>query len=377
MADQDSIAGRDIVTRAQAKQSGALRYFTGGACKHGHVAERLTINGACVECSRLARLARYRDDPAADLARQKIYREAHPERNAQRLEKRHAADPELAQRAARLDHELRLRADAESAGLSMYDSTRSCAKCETARRFVHDGKCVECNRLVCLARYAKRVQSDNPERIAKLARAKAVAQQRRAEVAAISAAAQIIRDARQGALARGEKFYVGRPCPLGHEGVRYANFGTCKACAAEQAASPEKKAYDREYLKRNLVRVSAQRRVYRERNAEMYLLRAREWAKANPDKRRAISAAYTARRRAIEKGGDSTATIFRWEQAAPKVCHWCSVKCPEKYHVDHYEPLSKGGRHEVDNLVIACPKCNLKKSAKDPYVFAAQVGRLF
>jgi hypothetical protein len=33
-----------------ARASGAPRYFTGNACKHGHVAERITNNGTCVEC---------------------------------------------------------------------------------------------------------------------------------------------------------------------------------------------------------------------------------------------------------------------------------------------------------------------------------------
>ena len=41
-------------TRALAKQNKQLRYFTGIACLHGHVSERLTINGTCVECSRIS-----------------------------------------------------------------------------------------------------------------------------------------------------------------------------------------------------------------------------------------------------------------------------------------------------------------------------------
>ena len=36
-------------TRAEAKAAGAKYYFTGGPCKHGHIAPRKT-KGACVEC---------------------------------------------------------------------------------------------------------------------------------------------------------------------------------------------------------------------------------------------------------------------------------------------------------------------------------------
>lgn len=36
-------------TRAEAKATGAKYYFTGGPCKHGHIAARKT-KGSCVEC---------------------------------------------------------------------------------------------------------------------------------------------------------------------------------------------------------------------------------------------------------------------------------------------------------------------------------------
>ena len=39
-----------LVTRAEAKSSGAKRYFTGAPCKHGHITERATVNGCCITC---------------------------------------------------------------------------------------------------------------------------------------------------------------------------------------------------------------------------------------------------------------------------------------------------------------------------------------
>lgn len=42
----------DIITRAGAKSIGLKRYFTGKPCKHGHICERITANGVCLECSK-------------------------------------------------------------------------------------------------------------------------------------------------------------------------------------------------------------------------------------------------------------------------------------------------------------------------------------
>jgi hypothetical protein len=38
------------IKRSTAIASGAMRYYTGKPCKHGHKAERWTLNGMCVEC---------------------------------------------------------------------------------------------------------------------------------------------------------------------------------------------------------------------------------------------------------------------------------------------------------------------------------------
>ncbi len=41
-----------IITRADAKANGLRRYFTGTACRRGHIAQRQTSGGSCCECSR-------------------------------------------------------------------------------------------------------------------------------------------------------------------------------------------------------------------------------------------------------------------------------------------------------------------------------------
>ena len=39
-----------LVTRQEAIEGGLPKYFTGEACKNGHVSERQTISGACLAC---------------------------------------------------------------------------------------------------------------------------------------------------------------------------------------------------------------------------------------------------------------------------------------------------------------------------------------
>lgn len=41
----------EIITRRAAIEAGRWRYFTGEACKHGHLSERFTTSGGCCECN--------------------------------------------------------------------------------------------------------------------------------------------------------------------------------------------------------------------------------------------------------------------------------------------------------------------------------------
>ena len=82
------------------------------------------------------------------------------------------------------------------------------------------------------------------------------------------------------------------------------------------------------------------------------------------------------RRRARLKDSDVTPSQIRALVKKSKNCYWCNVKLNKNYHLDHYTPISKGGKHTISNLVVSCPSCNLQKHAKDPYQFALEKGRL-
>lgn len=45
-------------------------------------------------------------------------------------------------------------------------------------------------------------------------------------------------------------------------------------------------------------------------------------------------------------------------------CAYCTADCSEHPTIDHVVPLSKGGGNTLNNLVIACLECNIKKADK-------------
>ena len=53
----DIIAVTSHANRDDAARSGALKYFTGGLCRHGHMSDRWTSSGGCIECSPQVKLA--------------------------------------------------------------------------------------------------------------------------------------------------------------------------------------------------------------------------------------------------------------------------------------------------------------------------------
>lgn len=157
----------------------------------------------------------------------------------------------------------------------------------------------------------------------------------------------------------------------------------CKPCAVAKVRtytdSPEsrakKKAYDAARTAQMKDAISNQGRARYLANRERALHNAERWKNENPEKRRAIAQSYKHRRRTVEKAGISGAEFRAWKEATPKVCYWCEVDCTKEPIVDHYQPLAKGGKHEIANLVMSCRPCNAKKAARDPLEFAASIGR--
>lgn len=57
-------------------------------------------------------------------------------------------------------------------------------------------------------------------------------------------------------------------------------------------------------------------------------------------------------------------------------CAFCKINVKKNFHVDHIEPISKGGSNWPWNLQVLCPPCNMSKHDNDPFVYAQKNGRL-
>ena len=82
-------------------------------------------------------------------------------------------------------------------------------------------------------------------------------------------------------------------------------------------------------------------------------------ARAKRVKAKGILTAGSLRDRIFESGGR---------------CEWCGVDLVnQEFELDHVQSLSQQGHNTADNLVVACPDCNRRKSGKHPARFAAEI----
>lgn len=106
------------------------------------------------------------------------------------------------------------------------------------------------------------------------------------------------------------------------------------------------------------------------RNPKAEVAKAVAYAKANPHKVNAINARRNATKRAAPGRGISGA---EWSEAIAStagICTYCSR--PARLTLDHIEPLSRGGAHDMDNVTPACKSCNCSKRQKPLLVWLAQ-----
>ena len=136
------------------------------------------------------------------------------------------------------------------------------------------------------------------------------------------------------------------------------------------------KAYNSQWKKENRDRVYRQRAEAYRRNPEKHRKLARDWAAANPEYRR-VQGRLKRARAAAASGSHTAGDVAEIIQLQKNKCAYCGVRLGQTIrHVDHIVPLARGGTNDRRNLQVLCQPCNNSKHAKDPIVFARQLGRL-
>jgi 5-methylcytosine-specific restriction endonuclease McrA len=155
-------------------------------------------------------------------------------------------------------------------------------------------------------------------------------------------------------------------------------------------SDPDKRrAYQREYIKRtwlkHLEHSKEAMRRWRANNPELRLIRDRAYKERHKDQVNAgykryrlkhpdIRLAISRRRRAREMGAVGDFTLSEWLKLIERYkhrCAYCGIEAP--LQADHRVPLSRGGTHDLGNILPACGTCNRRKAAMSELEFRARL----
>lgn len=146
-------------------------------------------------------------------------------------------------------------------------------------------------------------------------------------------------------------------------------------------------ARQKEYCDRNKDAVMARRAAAYAKNSDAAKARAKAWTAANSDRSKETRAKYfkenpevyhnlRVKRRALYKGkGLSKGVISLLLEEQGCKCPGCLKTLGDNFHLDHVNPLSKGGEHCDNNIQLLCPRCNLTKHATDAQEWIASIAQ--
>ena len=144
---------------------------------------------------------------------------------------------------------------------------------------------------------------------------------------------------------------------------------------------------DKEYRLKNADKVKSKRKEWRDENPEkVAIIRKRYYQKnketiaekfkeySQTEAGREVKKRSSAKRRALkinsEDGTITKQSLSELRELQNNKCYYCEEKLDfiseNSVHLDHHIPLSKGGRHSIDNVKYTCKSCNLQKYSKMP-----------
>lgn len=165
------------------------------------------------------------------------------------------------------------------------------------------------------------------------------------------------------------------------EGYKWqkANPDKMKAGKKRYRSKPEKKALEKATRKKwyqaNTEIEKRKVAEYSKKNAEKVAKKNKEWRRRNMPKVLAWNRNRKARLKNLE-GRHTKADIGKLFNNQKGKCIVCFKSLLDGYHVDHIQPMARGGSNWPSNLQLLCPPCNLDKRARDPIEFMQSRGFL-
>lgn len=147
-----------------------------------------------------------------------------------------------------------------------------------------------------------------------------------------------------------------------------ARIAALAAKGIKRVRTPEQKA--------KLSAANAARYLRKKEEIKAYV---RKHKKEHPELYKTIEYARRAKKRGTAYSSDQS-LIVKWEREWRKKrrvrCNWCRGSfSPKKCHLDHVTPLSKGGKHSIENVCISCQPCNNQKHAKSLEAWNAKLAQ--
>lgn len=145
------------------------------------------------------------------------------------------------------------------------------------------------------------------------------------------------------------------------------------------AGNPDKRrAQLRRSYQKNKVTRDAVTKAYRDANLEQHrawdrarYLRNREkmrkQGRAHYQANKEKYAEYRDKRLAMLRGVEGQYTrddVWKLYDEQSGFCYYCDIPLFGSFHVDHKQPVSRGGTNRLTNLAITCATCNLRKQDK-------------
>lgn len=123
----------------------------------------------------------------------------------------------------------------------------------------------------------------------------------------------------------------------------------------------------KEWHNANKERLSIKKKEYHQNNRDSIIKKAKEWASANPEKVKLLKRVAGGKRvKRIKELSDGTVTAesILKIQVERLLCPYCGKGLNQSNtHMDHMNPISKGGLHSIKNLIMCCDTCNTTKNA--------------